>query len=144
MMASELERFEVLCASLQRNNPEKTELDQYNLPDAYGRRLGHALEGNTYVSSMDLRLDNLLAANEGVDSAARLFRYISESVSMRKIKLRNVWTPSRPEVVATLHRLALLAVAESSHIEELSLWKVTSPDAIALLLLTTQSLKKPS
>ena len=49
-------RFEALCATLQRNDPEITEIPLSRLRDTVGRRLGDALQGNHHVSSMNLRL----------------------------------------------------------------------------------------
>lgn len=68
-----MEPFEELCDSLRRNDPATTRIPFLHLPDGYGRRLGEALEGNAFVSSMDLYLSHLLAADEGTDSLALFF-----------------------------------------------------------------------
>ena len=71
-----IESFEELCAALRRNDPDTTEIpDLFQLTIPYGRSLGEALQGNHYVSSMHLDLNNLLDADdEGTDSVALLLR----------------------------------------------------------------------
>lgn len=62
---------------------------------------------------------------------------------MRKVILRVNSNPPRLEVIATLLRLILVAIAESPFIEELFLRNVieVTPEAFAFLVRTTQSLK---
>ena len=60
-------RFEALCAALRRNDPNTTEIPfvAHVVPvPQCGRRLGEALQGNHYVSSIDLGIDFLLDNNE--------------------------------------------------------------------------------
>ena len=73
---------EELCAALRSNDPDTTEIFDFHLLNVYdgpssipqyGRRLGEALQGNQYVSSMDLDLDCLLDDDKvGPDSISLL------------------------------------------------------------------------
>lgn len=138
-------RLDALCAALERNDPETTEIPYLNMQLQYGRRLGEALQGNHYVSSMNLNLSELLdVGEEGTDSVALLLQYMSESDVMRKVSLTNN-VVSLPEVIETLVHLILLAIAENSCIEVLFLDTTIVPsDAIARLMRTTLSLKSLS
>ena len=114
------ERFKALCAALRRNDPETTKITYFNLSKTYGRRLGEALQGNHYVSSMILHLGYMLDGDgEGADSIALLLRYIGENEAMREIEL---WAGGCPlELYATLVPPFLLAIAENPSIVELNL-----------------------
>ena len=138
-------RFEALCAALRRNDPDITEIPFVDLDDHAGhsRSLWEALQGNHYVSSMELFLSNwLYASEEDTGSIALLLRYIRESKAMRKIKL---WGEEGPtaESTAESFRAILLAISENPCIEKLDVLFGIDPvaDSFALFLRTTKSLK---
>ena len=133
------ERFEALCAALRRNDPDTTEIPRTAVANLHGRRLGEALQGNQYVSSMDLDLGCFLDDDdddEGTDSVALLLRYIRESEAMRKVDL---WGGAEEA-----GRTFFLAMAENPCIEELRMDSIRIgpfAESFALFLRTTRSLK---
>ena len=136
----ELERFEALCASFRRNDPETTEVPRFYLTNAYGRRLGEALQGNQHVSYMCINLDHLLDGNEeGTDSIALLLRYFRESEAMRKVEL---WG-NAGRLTAEAGKTIILAIAENPCIEDLNMSINVEHvlEEFAFFLRRTQSLK---
>ena len=134
-----------LCAALRRNDPDTTEIPNFYLSDPTGRRLGEALQGNHYVSFMDLIMSDWLDVNEDgtADSIVLLLRYIRESEAMRKVVLRE-FRGAHLELIAPLVPLFLLAIAENPCIIELNLdWIQMEefPECLSLFLRRTRSLK---
>ena len=137
--AAEEERFARLCAALRRNDPDITEISFYDcISNPYGCRLGDALQGNHYVSSMRLNIHFLLDDNNevGTDSIECLLRYIHESEVMRKEELTGTVSLSISTFLLVRH--VLVAIAANPCIEELSLWINTQIFAAAFALFCEQ------
>ena len=118
------EKFEALCAALRSNDPDTSEIHFARIQvTQYGHRLGEALQGNNYVSSMELYLSYLLdhENEEGSDSVELLLHYIRESEAMRKVYMRSTDYLGIDE---TLVPLFLLAIAENPCIVDLNLDRI--------------------
>jgi hypothetical protein len=58
--------FKALCAALRANNAEITKIEGTNdaFPVGYGRRLGQALQGNTFVAACKLNMASIASDGE--------------------------------------------------------------------------------
>jgi hypothetical protein len=95
-------KFEALCHALRRNDPSIPTLDSDRLPNGYAQQLGRALKGNTFVSSMDLCIEQSFDDNsntkEQIDASVNpLVQYIEESESLKRVNIR------RPNFLSEQH-----------------------------------------
>jgi hypothetical protein len=94
-------QFEALCLALRRNDATaaSTELDCYNFPSGYGKRLGEALQGNTRVTMLGVNLDKLIPlqerfhdTNEIVSFVTPLLHFMRTSNALRSVSVSS-WHP---------------------------------------------------
>ena len=147
-----IEKLEALFDAVRRNDPDTTEIpvvSRHNAyPQQYGRHLGEALQENHYVSSMQLRLDCLLDANEeegNTESIVLLLRYIRESMAMRRVALFDYNRRHTEDTKKALLGRILLEIAQNPWVEELTLNDIkmkASSESFAQFLQTTRSLKR--
>jgi hypothetical protein len=91
--------FSELCDRLQQNDGTLTKVDGHNvvhlfLKNGYGQRLGAALERNTAVTQLHVRLDGLLKRPKdvqtvptGMHHVAPLWQFIKTSPTLRNVKV---------------------------------------------------------
>ena len=131
---------------LRHNDPDTTDIPYDNsFSPQYGRNLGEALQGNQYVSSIQLEIEHLANTNEeGTGSITLLSRYIAETESMRKVRLFDLGRDNNVRNRTAMVCCILLAISENPWMEELHLDYMNLEryaESFALLLRKTRSLK---
>jgi hypothetical protein len=92
-------QLDALCLKVRRNDTSTTVLaNAVHYPVGYARRLGEALQGNTYVSDLDIDLEKLIPSPKDVDPldiskvstfVAPLIKYIRHGKAMRSVTLHS-------------------------------------------------------
>jgi hypothetical protein len=137
------QRVEYELTTLQSNDPIHTCIpfhERLSLTNSLARRLGVALQGNTYATDMWLNLCYLEAEahlDEDSDSCALLFKFMRQSKS-----LTSVWFNSSEHTVDdSIVRRFYLAIAENTAIVELILSNTVHPAGFNLMMSLTKSLQ---
>jgi regulator of replication initiation timing len=140
--------FEALCLALRRNDPHTRGYDDKSpMPRGYSRPLGEALQRNTIMSSLYVRLDRLLDSDnpdvppsEALAYMESLVRFVSTSTTALRCVKIDGWS-GRSDGYVNLGGAFMEAVGVSS-VEELTHQGRLPCHAFCTMMKATSSLKR--
>jgi hypothetical protein len=128
-LLADLKLEKILCC-LSRNDPDTTVVDiaAYKVFEGYGKSLGEALQGNSFVSELILDVQNILPQRSDAVSFPLidlLLQFIATSTLLRHVELRNSASDLFPRMYTgvsdNLMGTMLDAIVQNSHIGRLTL-----------------------